>query len=57
MNPRKGLIGIKVKIAKRQLRRIIKEEMTDHWDDRDKIAMSGMREPEERLEIQDEYES
>lgn len=31
-----------MKITTKQLRRIIKEAMTDHWDNRDKIAMSGM---------------
>jgi len=31
-----------MKITTCQLRRIIREAMTDHWDNRDKIAMSGM---------------
>jgi hypothetical protein len=30
-----------MKITKTQLKQMIKEEMTDHWDDRDKIAMAG----------------
>jgi len=36
-----------MKITKQQLRRIIKEAATDHWDDRDKIAMSGMVFPDD----------
>ena len=32
-----------MKITKRHLRRIIKEAMTDYWDARDKIALSGMK--------------
>ena len=31
-----------MKFTKRQLKQIIKEELTDYWDNRDKIAMSGM---------------
>ena len=38
------------KLNKIQLKHMIKEAMTDHWDDRDKIAMSGMAEEEPQPE-------
>jgi hypothetical protein len=44
-----------MKITKRQLRQVIKEEIkeiTDHWDNRDKIAMSKMAEPQQDPNIQ-----
>ncbi len=44
-----------MRITKRQLRKIIKEEIkevTDHWDNRDKIAMSKMAEPQQDPNIQ-----
>ena len=34
-----------MKVTKSQLKQIIKEAITDQWDNRDKIAMSGMAEP------------
>ena len=40
-----------MKITKRQLRRIIKEAMTDHWDARDKIALSGMKLDDEHADL------
>jgi len=43
-----------MKITKRQLKRIIKEAMSDHWDNRDKIAMSGMALPDDE---EDYYET
>jgi hypothetical protein len=39
-----------MKINKSQLMQLIKEAMTDHWDNRDKIAMSGMAEEEPQPE-------
>jgi len=44
-----------MKITKTQLRKIIKEEIrevTDHWDNRDKIAMSKMDMPQQDPNIQ-----
>ena len=34
-----------MKLTKSKLKQIIKEAITDQWDNRDKIAMSGMVEP------------
>jgi hypothetical protein len=39
-----------MKFNKSQLMQLIKEAITDHWDDRDKIAMSGMAEEEPQPE-------
>jgi len=44
-----------MKITKTKLKQIIKEEIrevTDHWDNRDKIAMSNMAEPQQDPNIQ-----
>jgi len=44
-----------MKVTKQQLKQIIKEEIrevTDHWDNRDKIAMSKMAEPQQDPNIQ-----
>ena len=47
-----------MKLTKSKLKQIIKEAITDHWDNRDKIAMSGMAEPfsdEEQAAHSDAY--
>ena len=44
-----------MKLTKAKLKQIIKEEIrevTDHWDNRDKIAMSKMAEPQQDSNIQ-----
>ena len=44
-----------MKTTEAKLKQIIKEELTDHWDNRDKIAMSGMAEDNRVAAILSEF--